>query len=304
MAWKPRPLLRIEYEEAAEAYLRSLPPEHFMEAFAQATQRKITVASFEVIAVERPDIQLFNELLLQYPLKRPARIGQVVPDNVAMVHNEPLVVKGSYDLPLQPVGPFWVMEYVSKYTKRKDYEGSFHKYERELKVPYYLLFYPDNQEMTLFRYNGRKYVSVKPNGQGRCAVAGLDVEVALQDGWVRFWFRGQLVPLPGDLLRELESVRQQLQDALRRADEEKSRADEETGRANEERRRADEETSRTNEEKRRADEEKSRADEEKRRADEWHAQFEEARRAREAAEEELARLRAQLKPNRKQANGS
>jgi hypothetical protein len=33
---KPRPLLRIEYEESAEAYLRSLPLEHFMEATASA----------------------------------------------------------------------------------------------------------------------------------------------------------------------------------------------------------------------------------------------------------------------------
>jgi hypothetical protein len=62
MSAKPRSLLRIEYEEAAEAYLRSLPPEHFMEAIAQATQRKITLASFEVINVGRPDVQLFNEL--------------------------------------------------------------------------------------------------------------------------------------------------------------------------------------------------------------------------------------------------
>jgi hypothetical protein len=41
----PRPLLRIAYEEAAEAHLRSLPPEHFMEATAQATQREITLGS-------------------------------------------------------------------------------------------------------------------------------------------------------------------------------------------------------------------------------------------------------------------
>jgi hypothetical protein len=29
---KPRHLLRLDYEKAAEVYLRSLPPEHFMEA--------------------------------------------------------------------------------------------------------------------------------------------------------------------------------------------------------------------------------------------------------------------------------
>ena len=34
----PRALQAIAYEEEAQAYLKSLPPEHFMEATAQATQ--------------------------------------------------------------------------------------------------------------------------------------------------------------------------------------------------------------------------------------------------------------------------
>ena len=42
---KPLSQLRLEYEEAAQAYLRSLPPEHFMESVTQSTQRKITVES-------------------------------------------------------------------------------------------------------------------------------------------------------------------------------------------------------------------------------------------------------------------
>src|SRR5437588_8874487 len=63
---KPISLVRIEYAKAAEAYLRSLPPEHFMEATPQARQRKITLCSFDVINAGRPDIQLFNELLVQY----------------------------------------------------------------------------------------------------------------------------------------------------------------------------------------------------------------------------------------------
>src|SRR5262249_61966053 len=107
-------------------------------------------------------IQYFNELLVQYPLKRGGRIGQGVPDNMVVLHPEPIKAKGSFDLPLQPVGPFWVLEYVSKYNRRKDYEQSFEKYERDLRVPYYLLFYPDEQELTLYRHTRKKYVSVKP----------------------------------------------------------------------------------------------------------------------------------------------
>jgi hypothetical protein len=259
MSAKPRSLLRIEYEEAAEAYLRSLPPEHFMEAVAQSTQRKITVASFEVIHVSRPDVQLFSELLLQYPHGKPVRICQVVPDNMAVVHEEAIQAKGSYDLPLQPVLPLLVMEYVSKNTKRKDYDENFNKYERELKIPYYLLFYPDNQELTLFRRNRSKYVSVKPKENGRYAIPELELEVALLEGWVRYWFRGQLVPLPGDLVLELKEARRQLGEALRRADDEKRRADDE-----------------------------------KRRADDLAGNAERDRQARALLEQELAQLRAQL----------
>ena len=46
---KPRSLLRLDYADAAEAYLRSLPPEHFMEATPQATQRKITLESLDLV---------------------------------------------------------------------------------------------------------------------------------------------------------------------------------------------------------------------------------------------------------------
>ncbi len=207
---KPRQLLRIEYEKAAEAYLKSLPPEHFMEATPQATQRKITLESLALVHARRPEIQYFNELLIQYPHGRGRRIHQVVPDNMVVVHPEPIRAYGSYDLPLQPVAPFWVLEYVSKGSERKDYEDSFRKYERELRVPYYLLFYPDNQELTLFRHDGRKYATVGANAAGRHPIPELELEVALWEGWARYWFRGDLLPLPADLHRDLDETRRQL----------------------------------------------------------------------------------------------
>jgi hypothetical protein len=221
----PPPLLRIAYEEAAEAYLRSLPPEHFMEATAQATQRKITLESLDLVHARWPDVQVFNELLIQYPIARRRQPGQVVPDNMVVVHDEPIKANGSYDLPFQPTGPFWVLEYVSKHNKRKDYEDSFIKYERHLKVPYYLVFYPDNQELTLFHRGARKYVTVKPDGHGRRALPKLEMEVELLDGWVRYRYQGQLLPLPADLLRQLEEVKQQLGETRRQLEEANRRAD-------------------------------------------------------------------------------
>jgi Uma2 family endonuclease len=205
-----RPLQQIEWEKAAEEYLRSLPPEHFMEAAPQATQRKITLESFDLVHDKRPEVQVFNELLVQYTYGRKRQRCQVVPDNMIVLHEKPIRAVTSFNLPFQPAGPFCMLEYVSKDSMRKDYEDNLRRYERELKVPYYLLFYPDAEELTLYHLTGRKYVSVKPNQQGRVEIPELEIEVGLLDGWMRFWFRGDLVPLPADLQRELEAMRQKL----------------------------------------------------------------------------------------------
>src|SRR5947209_20633855 len=101
----PRPLLEIRYYQAAQEYLRSLPPEHFMEATTQGRQRAITLASLALVNADRPDVQVFNELLVQYPLRGQRRPGQVVPDKMVVIHAEPIDAEGSFDLPLQPVRP-------------------------------------------------------------------------------------------------------------------------------------------------------------------------------------------------------
>jgi Uma2 family endonuclease len=225
MTVTPTALLHYQYEKWAEEYLKSLPLEHHMEAEAQATQRKITLASLEVVHGRRPEIQVFNEMLVQYPKKGQQRPGQVVPDNMVVVHPTKLKVGTSYKLPWQPAGPFWTLEYVSKGSERKDYEENHRLYERELRVPYYLAFYPDVQELTLFRLSGRRYQSVKPNGLGRCDVSELEIEVAILDGWTRFWFCGDLVPLPADLDRDLAESRLREREQRERADRESQRAD-------------------------------------------------------------------------------
>ncbi len=169
---KPRILQRLEYEREAEKYLRSLPLEHFMEAKGQGKQREITLASLAVVRAYHPDLHVFNELLVQYP--KGDAIAKVVPDNMVVRHAGDLQVTTNYAIPLLPVGPFWVLEYVSKSSERKDYEESFRKYEQDLRVPYYLLFYPDNQELTLYHHDGQRYVTVVPDARGRCAIPELE----------------------------------------------------------------------------------------------------------------------------------
>jgi Uma2 family endonuclease len=198
----PDPKLFEFYEEEAQKYYESLPLEHFMEATDHAHQRELTLESFAVIREARPDIQCFNELLVQYPRGEGERLGRVVPDNFVVIHPTPLGSLTNFATPLQPVEIFLVFEYVSKAHVQKDYEDNFRRYEDDLRVPYYLLSYRDNQELSLFKRGKKKYKSVKPNDAGRFAIPELEVEAAILDGWVRFWFRGVLVPLPGELVRE------------------------------------------------------------------------------------------------------
>lgn len=230
---KPRTLVRLEYARSAEEYLRSLPPEHFMEATAQATQRKITLESLDLVHAQRSDVQVFNELLVQYPFGRPQKIRKVVPDNMVVLCPEPIKAGTSYDLPLQPVGPFWTLEYVSQSSQRKDNEESFRKYERELKVPYYLLFYPDGPELTLFKLGSKKYASVPPDENGRHPLPEIDLAVGMHEGWVRFWYQGQLLPLPPELQEEVRQLRLELAETRRQLDYE--RAEKERERAEKER---------------------------------------------------------------------
>ncbi len=228
-------MTEADYERAAEEYCRSLPLEHFMEAIPQSTQREITLESLALLRARRADVQVFNELLVQYPT--PEGLGQVVPDNMILLSDKPVRAKGSFNLPFESARPFWVLEYVSESNKRKDYEESFQKYERDLKVPYCLFYYPDKEDLQVYKHGGRRYRKLKPNNQGRYALPELDLEVGLQEGWVRFWYQGSLLPLPGALLLEKEAAERRAEQEARRAEQEARRAEQEARHAQEERER-------------------------------------------------------------------
>lgn len=87
------------YAKAANDYLRSLPLEHFIELTPQATQRKITWDSLDLVHARRPDVQIFNELLVQFPRRGRRRPAKVVPDNMVVICKDPIEAVGSYDAP-------------------------------------------------------------------------------------------------------------------------------------------------------------------------------------------------------------
>ncbi len=220
-----RAALELRYQKAAEDYLASLPLEHFMESTPHATQREITLESLALVKARRSDVHVFNELLVQYPLPRRKKLGQVVPDNMVVIHAGPIDAGLSYNTPLVKPRPFWMLEYVSKSSTRKDYVDNKRKYERDLKVPYYLLFDPDTQKLTLFHHNGERYEALKANAAGRLEVPELDLEMAVLDGWVRYWYKGKLLPLPAEMQKDLDQANLERDQAQMKAEESRLRAE-------------------------------------------------------------------------------
>ncbi|HET6574846.1 MAG TPA: Uma2 family endonuclease [Fimbriiglobus sp.] len=220
---------RLFYDQAAVEYYNSLPLEHFMESTPQATQRKITLESFDLIHAARPDIRCYNELLIQYPVSTIHDIARVVPDNLVVVHSQPIRGTKSFNTPFEDARPFLVLEYVSEENQHKDYVENMGRYEKHLKVPYYLLFEPEKQQLLVHKLSTakKKYVSVKPNAQDRLEIPELELEVGMLDEWVRYWFRGKLLPLPAELASELEETKRQLRKSQRqtRVAEEQAQAE-------------------------------------------------------------------------------
>jgi len=212
-----------EFELAAQRYLASLPLEHFMEAGPQSTQREITLESLALVRPLWPEFRVLNEMCLQYVHE--GEIKHVVPDNMIVLSSKDLGTIGSLPLPQENVQPILALEYVSPSSTRKDYHDNFVRYEQDLRIPYYLVFYPEKQDLRLFRLNGESYEKLSVNEQGRFPIAELNLEVALHERWVRFWFSGDLLPLPAELQSTVDQLKARIQEAEQLAQQEKTRAD-------------------------------------------------------------------------------
>lgn len=221
----------IFYNEAAREYCQSLPLEHFMESGPSAIQRTITLASFDLVSAVRPEVQCLNEMLVQYPVGSIRKLGRVVPDNLIVVSESSVRGERSFNLPFEEGKLLMALEYVSEDNQRKDYVDNMRRYERDLKLPYYLLFEPDKKQVVLFKLSTgkKKYASVRPNRDERFPVPELELEIGLLEDWVRFWFRGELLQLPAQLKKEAEEAKKLARKEARRAAaaEEQARAERE-----------------------------------------------------------------------------
>jgi len=284
---------REDYERDAREYYLSLTLEDFMEATPQSTQREITLASLNGLKASLGDIGYFNELLVQS--RHLDELEKIVPDNMIVLGDPGLHKRKSYMVEFEQCPVYVVLEYVSD-DPDKDYEKNFQRYQSIFKIPYYLIFDPDQQSLLLYRLRDGRYMPVEPDAKGRIPIQRLELEIGLLDGWVRFWFRGELIPVTAELRDQMNKMREQmnrmhqemsklqsantllagkttlLEKQLKERDDElKERDDELKERNNELKERDDELKERNNELKERDDELKARSDQLKERDDQLKA---------------------------------
>lgn len=139
----------------------------------------------------------------------------------------PSIVEGhyrrSYVLWQEKTSPSLIIEIASgdgseenDTTPRK---GKFWVYEQMVRAPYYAIFVPDTQELSVHHLVDGHYQRQEPNEQGRYPMPPLGVALGLWTGqfqnntgtWLR-WFDAQGRPLPtGDERAELERERAELE---------------------------------------------------------------------------------------------
>ncbi len=140
--------------------------------------------------------------------------------------------------------PTLVIELTSESTRAHDLGRKKAIYERELHVPYYILFDPLSEwirgGVLAFALEGGRYRELAPDPRTqRMALPALDLELAPRGGSLRLFRRGAAEPIP--TRRELiEAAHERAEAEHERAEAEHERAEAEHERAEAERARADE----------------------------------------------------------------
>ncbi len=231
------------------------------------------------------DLFVASDLHTLYPGER-----AFYPD-LLVVFNVPDHHRRSWNVLREGKGLDFVLEILSKETRRKDLVEKLNLYAR-VSIPEYIIFDPDAMKLRGYRLVKNIYQEMAEEN-GYCFSNVLGLQVKIDGDKIRFSVpEGLEIPFADELTARLNEkiglkdkliadYARELKELEQTAEEERQRAEEERQRAEEEKQRADEEKQKADEEKQKAEEERQRAEEEKRRADE--------------AEEEIKRLRALLK---------
>lgn len=126
------------------------------------------------------------------------------------------VLFGVSKLPLLPVVRTWretipafVIEVSSKKSRKEDRVRKFALYQDVLKVPEYLLYDEDADELWLYRLENGVYVSQPADAQGRLHSVELGVSFAREPGLgVRLYSaKGEPIPSPDEMFMDREDAR-------------------------------------------------------------------------------------------------
>jgi Uma2 family endonuclease len=221
---------------------------------------------------QRRRIYLAQELPIYYPAE-----PRFAPDLLAVLDVED-VDRDKWAVSAEGKGLDWVLEVHVGGDRKKDAELNVARYAR-LGIPEYFVYDRARNRLAAYRLDSpdaRVYTAILPNhGFYESRVLGLDVQV--DKDRLRFYAGTALLPESDELIARLQGM---YDNAQQRTEEEEQRRDEEA-RLRKEETRLREEAERLREE-------------EQRRREEAERLREEERRLREEAEQEVARLRAEL----------
>ncbi len=135
--------------------------------------------------------------------------------------------------------PILVLEIIcNDQGEEKPGQAKFQLYERRLRIPYYVTFELETDELNAYQLQGGHYEQLPTSGPGEQALIRLpDLDLCIGRWWgsyegrERFWVRwydgaGQLLPTGAELERQrAELERQRAEQERQRADRERSRAE-------------------------------------------------------------------------------
>ena len=207
----------------------------------------------------RRSVFIAPELTVMYPGER-----TFVPD-VLVVCDVELKPRNAWVVLDEGRGPDLILEIRNKGRRAKDYRLNVDRFAR-LGIREYFVYDVLRQEVAGFHLESpdtQRYVPIMPQG-GRYRAEVLDLDLAIVDGRLRFYFSGAELPDAATevdfLTRMVEDRSNRLEDAERRAQIEAERAETETVRAQAETVRAQAESERAQIESERAQAESERAD--------------------------------------------
>jgi Uma2 family endonuclease len=235
---------------------------------------------------QRRRVYLAAEMPTYYPAE-----PRFAPDLFAVLEADD-TVRDKWVVSAEGKGIDWVLEVHVGGDRKKDAERNVARYAR-LGIPEYFLYDRASNRLAVYRLaspEARVYTAVLPNhGLYESRVLGLEVEV--DHDRLRFYAGTALLLESDELIARLQAM---CDDAQRRREEEIQRREEADRRREAAEQRRDEEQRLREEEQRLREEEQRLREEEQRLREEEQRLREEERRLREAAEQEVARLRAEL----------